>query len=169
MKIIKGQLSFNEVINIVNDAVDACFKVDENGNDVDFRPECKKPCLQCSFFQTYTDMEFVEDFAENFDKYMALDINDLLTSTNIYFNKKQWDDLVQAVDEKVEFRKQKLINSQPKPVDEAFDMLTTLLTTLNNKAQEIDVKKIEKQLKKFNVNEVVKAYQKNNIFNGVEK
>lgn len=157
----KTQVTFAKMLEIVNDAVDACFDTDENGIDTDFRPECKKVSLQCAFCENYLQLELSEDFDEAFATYMAVGIDDY----NI--NKDQWYSIIHAVNDKIEFRKQKLLNSQPKPVDEMYLAITTLLSTLNSKASELDVKKLDKVIKKLNPQEVMKAYKNSGIGNDI--
>lgn len=58
-------------------------------------------------------------------------------------------------------------NNQKSSADEVLESLNILLSTLNDKAKELDVKKLDKMLKKLTPQEVVKAYQKSGIGNDV--
>lgn len=135
----KTQVTFADTLRIVQDAVDACFDTDENGADVDFRPECKMASLQLAFCENYLGMEFGEDFDENFAKYMSVDINEYDTVLS------QWYGIVHAVNDKIEFRKQKMLNQQN-------EVLTTLLTKLVKKEIEVQdlQKKVLEQTEKIN-------------------
>lgn len=165
MNIIKKTLTFKESIQFIDGVIDSVFTQDEEGNDIDYSPSALLPLLQSTFLEMYTDFEFSEDFDKNFEFYSEIDV-DYYTNTQSV-NGIQLKGILKAIDEGIDFRKQKLINSQSKPVDEAFDMLATLLSTLNSKAQELDVKKLDKILKKLNPSEVMKAYQKSGIGEGV--
>lgn len=161
MELKKTQLTFDEMACVVRDAVDACFKVDDDGNDIEFRPELKDVSLQCSFYENYIGLPLRGDFDEAFATYMAVDIDDCI------FNKSQWYAIRNSINEKIEFRKQQMLNNKKSASDEMYSMITTLLATLNEKAEKLDPKKFEKVLNKLNPNEIVKAYQKSNIGDGV--
>jgi hypothetical protein len=166
IKLKKTQLTFAETLRIVEDAVSACFEMDDEGNDIGFRPEIKDVSLQCAFYENYVDGKLSEDFDEAFATYMAIDIDGIYPN-NKDFNYSQWIQICHAVSDGIEFRKQKMLNDKKSSMDEAFDSLNTLLTTLNEKAKELDTKKLEKIIKKLNPQELVKAYQKSELAEGV--
>lgn len=165
MNIIKTQLTFAESMKFVNGIIDGVFIQDEEGKDIDYSPATLLPLIQSTFVEMYTDYVFEEDFNANFAVYMAVDIDNLIVMNAV--NKTQYSAMLEAINEGVQFRKQKLIHNQKSSIDEMFDSLTTLLSTLNTKASELDTKKLEKIIKKLNPQELVKAYEKSNIGNSL--
>ena len=179
IRLKKSELTFKEAYEFVNNVVDACF-ITKDGIDVDYTPLNKIPSIQANFCELYTDIEFLQtedeegkeiegSFEKNFSTYMNVEINanGLVTSDGSLLNYFQFKGLLEAIDEQIEFRKQKLIHNQKSSMDEMFEKATELLEVLNVKAQELDTKKLEKIFKKLNPNEVVKAYQKSNIGDGI--
>lgn len=163
MKIIKTQLTFDETLRFVDRVVDNVFIQDETGKDVDYSPASLYPLIQATFATYYTDMEFTEDFNKNYEEYMAIDINSTWSRGGTT-GEQQFRSILDAINQSIDFRKQKLLDAQSKQ-GEMYTALTTLLSTLNTKASEIDVKNIDKYLKKLNVKEIIKEYQKSNIGN----
>jgi hypothetical protein len=92
---------------------------------------------------------------------MAINIDDFTDGAK--FNTRQWISILQSANELIDYRKQKLIHNKKSSMDEAFESLNTLLSTLNEKAKELDTKKLEKIIKKLNPKELVKAYEESNI------
>lgn len=165
IKFKKTQLTFAETLRIVTDAVDACFVTDENGKDVDYMPECKDVSLQCAFYENYADGTLSDNFEEAFNTYMSVDIDELHINGHS-FNYGQWVSICKSVNEKIEYRKQRLLDSKSAQ-SEMYTALNTLLSTLNSKAKELDVKKLEKVINKLNPKAVMKAYQDSNIGDGL--
>lgn len=163
MNIIKNQLTFAESMQFVDGIIDSCFvKSEETGEDIDYSPASLQPLIQSSFVEFYTDYEFVDDFDKNFAEYMQVDIDNVVKNKGI--NKTQLDGMLKAIIDGIEFRKQKLLDSQSKQ-SEMYSAITNLISTLNSKAEQIDVKKLDKYFKKLNPNELLRAYQKSGIGN----
>jgi len=164
MNIIKDQLTFAESINFVDSIVDSCFEKDELGNDVGYSPSSLQPLIQSTFVEYYTDYEFVEDFDTNFAVYMSVKINESLSATNGKFiNMTQLNGMFKAINDGIEFRKQQMLNNKKSAMDEAFESLSTLLSTLNTKAEKLDPKKLNKIINNLTPESILKAYQKSNI------
>lgn len=122
----KTQLTINEVLEVVRDAVDVCFLVDDEGRDIDFTPEYKDLSLQAAFCEKYLDVELSEKFEEAYDVYMSVDTFDYYDA----INSKQWISILKSVDKKVAFRKQQLLNKN---------------NTVNKQVEELLQKQIEVQ------------------------
>lgn len=165
MNIIKTQLTFAESMQFVNGVIDSVFVKDSDGNDIDYSPASLQPLIQSTFAELYTNMEFVEDFETNFAEYMTIDIEKYVEEGKV--NADQYIGMIKAIEDGISFRKQQMLNNKKSASDEMFNEITTLLSTLNDKASQLDPKKLNKYLKKLNPNEIVKAYQKSNIPDGV--
>lgn len=142
----KTQLTFTETIRVVEDAVSACFEKDEKGNDIDFRPECKEFSLQCAFFENYIGQELSDDFDEAFATYMAVDIDKYLAKD---VNADQWYAIRKAVNDKIEYRKQKLLSSISNAQSSTLTTLVSELVKKEIKNQDLQTKILE-QTEKMN-------------------
>lgn len=163
----KNQLTFSETLRIVQDAVDTCFDVDEEGNDVGFRPECKEVSLQCAFYEHYIGLELSDDFEEAFATYMSINIDEVSG-----FNRDQWYSIRNAVSEKIEFRKQKMLQKDIRVtsiLDEEIIKFANILTEVVQKLpQGFDMKTVQPFMEKINSmgkideKKIVQAALKNN-------
>lgn len=162
----KTQLTFAETLNIVQDVVDTCFDTDEDGNDIDFRPEVKQISLQSAFYENYIGLELTDNFEEDFAKFMAIDIDSCI------FNKDQWYAICRAIDDKIEFRKQKMLQKTIKVtsvLDEEIIKLSDILgKTVETLPKSFDYSSIQPFIEKINSmksldeKKLVKAVANNN-------
>lgn len=159
LNLIKTKLTFAESMSFVNGCVDTCFTQDEEGNDIDYSAICKIPAIKSAFVEYFTDHEFGEDFDDNYEFYMEVKPSAYLSNDSLTV----YEQLLTVIDEQIEFRKQKMIYSQRSAMDEMLNQVSTLLSTLNSKAEQLDIKKLDKMISKLTPNAVVKAYQKSNI------
>jgi len=145
----KTQLTFAETLRVVKDAVDASFETDENGNDIEFRPEIKEISLQCSFYENYIGLELSEDFDEAFATYMAVDIDDIEG-----FNRDQWYSIRNAVNDKIEFRKQKMLQKNIRVTsildEEIIKFVNVLSEVVQKLPQGFDMKSVQPFMDKIN-------------------
>lgn len=161
MNIIKNQLTFKETIAFVDGVVNCVFDQDDEGNDIGYSPVDLQPLIQSTFAKSYTDIEFGDNFEENFEKYMGINIDSEINGCS-NFNKSQYAGILKAIDEGISYRKQRLLDSQSAQ-SQMYSAITGLINTLNSKASELNMKSLEKQLSKLNVKELMKEYSKSNI------
>ncbi|SHO53691.1 hypothetical protein [Anaerocolumna xylanovorans] len=83
---------------------------------------------------------------------------ELANKFKLYKNNGNYQSITEDISDMVEFKKQQLLHKSK--LDEAFESLNTLLGTMNEKLSQIDAKSMEKVIKKFNIKEVMKEYQK---------
>lgn len=154
----KTQLTLAETLRIVADAVDACFDTDENDNDIDFRPEMKNISLQCAFCEHYLELELSEDFDEAFATYMAVDIDEYIhnnpTREEDKFNIDQWYSICNAVSDKIDFRKQKMLQKNIKVTsildEEIIKLSDVLAKTVAELPKTFDYSSIQPFVDKIN-------------------
>ena len=155
MNIIKNQLTFAESLQFVNGVIDSCFTQDEEGNDIDYSPASLQPLIQSTFVEMYTDYEFVEDFDVNFVEYMAFDIDSADYDVNgIYINKNQFNGMLKAINDGIEFRKQKMLQQNIRVtsiLDEEIIKFANVLTeVVQNLPKNFDMKSVQPFMDKIN-------------------
>jgi hypothetical protein len=167
MNIIKKELTFNEMLTFVNSVVDTCFTVDENGNDIDYSPTCKIPTLNATFCEYYTDIEFLptsdeegnvieDNFNKNFSLYMSVNIDYAVLDSGV--NKVQWDAIKLAIDEQIEFRKQKMLQKDNEVSKLVTDLLKEQLENARLQKKAInDMVKMNSQYQKKDIDKIVKV------------
>lgn len=147
MNIIKNQLSFRETIQFVESVVSSVFTQDSEGIDIDYSPSSLHPLIQATFAEFYTDMKFLPtvdeegneiegNFDKNFKEYMAIDIDTIDWDINgNLFNRIQYIEMLNAIDETIDFRKQKMLQN-----DSVSKYVKELLQT------QIEVQKLQKKI-----------------------
>lgn len=185
MNLIKSELTFGESIRFINSVCDSCFTTDENGNDIDYSSASKHPLIQATFCEYYTDMEFLptEDeegneiegaFDKNFSSYMTVDINQNWHDVDYkVLNRQQLAGILSAIDEQIEFRKQKMLSQNNEVSKLVTDLLkenienvklqkkaTNEILEMNKKYQKKDIDKMVKVIDNINKNMKNPAYQK---------
>lgn len=160
---VKEQLTLTEslsfVKSVVNNVVDT-----EDGT---FEPLFFDVSLMSNIITMYTDVKDtnIDEVYTNYLEYETF-FNGILKYKDA-FNSDQYQKLLVNIMDVIEFNKEQIIHNKKSAMDEAFTQLSTLLSTLNDKAKELDVKKLEKVFNKLNPNEILKAYQKSGIGDGV--
>jgi hypothetical protein len=164
MNIIKNQLTFAETIQFVNSVVDSVFSQDENGNDIDYSPASLYPLIQATFAEYYTDLVFLpttdEDgneiegnFDKNFAEYIVIDIYSLEG-----FDHDQFNAIKRAINETIDFRKQKMLQKDNEVSKLVADLLKEQIeaTKLQKKAIN-DMIKMNSQYQKKDIDKILKV------------
>lgn len=156
MIINKDQLTFKESYTFINNVVNACFEQDENGNDIDYMPFAKQPSIQSNFCEYYTDMEFGDDFDKNFAEYIAVDIDSITSSvytTDVKFNRTQYDGMLKAIEDGISYRKQKMLQKNIRVTsildDEIIKFANVLTEVVQNLPKNFDFSSIQPALEKI--------------------
>lgn len=161
---LNESLEYDTLIAIADKISDA---VVSNGI---YSPENKKPLFLFYVLNNMTNIKPKVDEEGN------IDLNDIFKLMKSPIGKEIEDltvtvptlwELDYLIDDKIEFKKQEMLHNKKSSMDEAFESLNTLLLSLNEKAKELDVKKLEKIIKKLNPKELVKAYEESNIGNNM--
>ena len=151
MNIIKNQLTFEESLQFVNGVIDSVFTQDEEGNDIDYSPASLQPLIQSTLVEMYTDYVFVDDFDTNFAEYMSINIDNLMIGT---INTIQFDGMLKAINEGIEFRKQKMLQQNIKVtsiLDEEIIKFANILTeVVQNLPKNFDMKSVQPFMDKIN-------------------
>ena len=155
MNLIKNQLTFSESLQFVNGIIDSVFTQDEEGNDIDYSPASLHPLIQSTFVEMYTDYIFVEEFEENFSNYMSLNIDDFCFDINgLAFNRIQYDGMLKAIIDGIEFRKQKMLQKNIKVTSILDDEIIKFANILTEVVQQIpkglDMSSIQPFMDKIN-------------------
>ena len=132
MNIIKNQLTFAESMQFVNGIIDSVFTQDEEGRDTDYSPASLYPLIQSTFVEMYTDYVFTDNFDENFANYISFNIDGFCFDVNgLAFNRIQYDGMLKAIEDGIEFRKQKMLQKNIKitsVLDEEIIKFANVLT-----------------------------------------
>lgn len=155
---IKGQLTLTDSASFINQVVS--WVVDMSLND--YSPVFYKPALVCAFLMEYTDIKDM-DINEIYDNIIEYENFMLDTISLDGFNKMQYDSLLESINDEINFYKQKLIHSQNSAMDDMFNSFNELLNTLNDKAESINIKTVNRFLKELNPDELIKAYKKSGV------
>jgi hypothetical protein len=113
----KTELTFGEVFAFVENVTDACFGIDAEGKAY-YSPQCKIPSIQANFCEYFLNITFLpaedeegndlpDNFNKNYSTYMNINIDEFV------FNRIQWSSILEAIDEKIEFKKQQLLHHSP--------------------------------------------------------
>ncbi|MDF2588231.1 MAG: hypothetical protein K0S41_2072 [Anaerocolumna sp.] len=155
---VKEQLTIVESLSFINSVADTVVDLEDNT----FSPLFFDIALISNFIISYTDIEQpdLEDVYANLNEYQTFVENTCYADN---FNRSQYNYVMDSINSTIEFNKQQIIHKQTSALDEIAVQLSNLLSTLNSKAQELDVKKLDKVIKKLNPEAILKAYQKSGI------
>lgn len=106
INIIKTHLTLEEMFQFVNNCVEICFLQDVDGKDIDYSPLWKDIAILNCFAEYYTDYKSSDDIEENYLTYKVL--NPWKSKIDL----AQFATMMVAIDEKVEYRKAKLLQTQ---------------------------------------------------------
>jgi len=145
MEKILNLVDYSTFIKTVVDFVIGC---DEKNGDILYSPELLFPTIQ------YCTAVYYDDFEETGDE--DADYETYITAKRP--TTAQYESMIKAIEEKIEFEKNKLIFKKQ-------DSLTELLVTVNDKIGEIDMKAVNKSIKQFLPK--IKNFDLNKLFKGV--
>ena len=154
------EVNVKENLTLTDAMVFTKLVVDNVFDETEYVPIYRDLAITKSFLTMYTDITIsdLDEIYNNMTEYKTF-IDNIVTVDN--FDYLQYDDIINNINELIEFKKEQIIHKSA--MDEAFGSLATLLSTLNEKAKELDTKKLDKLLKKLNPQELIKAYQKSGI------
>lgn len=156
---VKEKLTLTESISFIKSVVDNVVDTNEGT----FEPLFFNVSLMSNILTMYTDTQDIDidEVYDNYDEYETFFADILKYQSD--FNSDQYQHLFACIHDEIEFKKQQIIHNQNSAMDEMFVAVNTFLTTLNEKAKEFDVKKLDKVIKKLNPQEILKAYQRSGI------
>lgn len=165
---IKKEFTLSEKIGIINIVVDSYFTEDDDTGEVLYTPYYKEIGLVTAFgIYALEGVTFDEDESiyDSIIKDSEDDFGDSLYKRYLLWL-EDVNVILDDIKDMVDFRKAKLL--QPKSeLDDMFKAINQVLETANSKLAELDIKGIEKIVKKLNVKELMKAYQSSGIGDGI--
>ena len=126
INIIKTHLTLTEMNEFINMVVEMCFLQDVEGKDIDYSPLWKDVTILNCFAEYYTDYKSSDDIEENYLTYKVL--NPWKSKIDL----AQFATMMVAIDEKVEYRKAKLLQTQT-PLAGLLDEITSIIKRWNIK------------------------------------
>ena len=153
---VKKQLTLTESLSFINGVVGGVVDLEDGLYSV----LLYEPALVFSFFSAYTDIE-ISDISE-IEVYDNLkEYEDFIASVTSMdgFNREQYELLLLKINKQIEFERQRIIHKQNSAMDDMFESLKELLNTLNDKAKDIDVGKMNEVVKGLNTKDIIKAMQ----------
>lgn len=162
------KLTFKQFNEFVGYVVNECFAQDEDGNDIGYYPEFKELSISEMVAKFYFDFTPTEDLEKDYEYY--LDMMEKFTNEDLSkegFEIIQYYNIIDAIEEKIEFRKAKIISNSKSEFSEIASRFNIILDTINSKLKDIDPKKLEKFIGKLNPDELVKAYNRSGTGNKV--
>lgn len=151
---VKKQLTLTESLSFINGVVGGVVDLEDGLYSV----LLYEPALVFSFFSAYTDIE-ISDIIEVYDN--LKEYEDFIASVTSMdgFNREQYELLLLKINKQIEFERQRIIHKQNSAMDDMFESLNELLNTLNDKAKDIDVGKMNEVVKGLNTKDIIKAMQ----------
>lgn len=151
---VKKQLTLTESLSFINGVVGGVVDLEDGLYSV----LLYEPALVFSFFSAYTDIE-ISDIIEVYDN--LKEYEDFIASVISMdgFNREQYELLLLKINKQIEFERQRIIHKQNSAMDDMFESLNELLNTLNDKAKDIDVGKMNEVVKGLNTKDIIKAMQ----------
>lgn len=163
INITKTHLTLTEMSEFINMVVEMCFLQDVEGDDIDYSPIWKEITILNCFADYYTDYKATDDIEANYLIYK--DLNPW--KSNI--DQEQFVSMIVAIDEMIEFRRDKLLQSQT-PLAELIGEITKIVKGLGDNFDMDAIGELTKKLgsmgeidEKSLVNEVLQFQRKNDV------
>ncbi|MCI8806095.1 MAG: hypothetical protein HFE59_09490 [Clostridiales bacterium] len=151
----KERISFEETIQMINDVTGSVFDTDSETNTSIYLPELYDYALGLSYVKYYGG--YIPDNSSDNDYNIAINYLEEIKNTS----NPQLISVKNAINEKIELKKAEIANSNINIVsrfDELAKPVIELLDTISEKVNKIDAEKLNKQLNKFNVKNLVDHY-----------
>ena len=158
------KLTFKEFDTFISYVVNECFMRDEeSGKDIAYYPQFKDLSILEKIAEYHYDYVSSGDLEKDYDYYLdnilpKFDI--LLETSDDTVVKKQHEQIIKTIDERIEFRKSQMLNNSKSEISVIADKIVETIGIINSKLAVIDEKKLNKFLNKLNVDEIVKAYNR---------
>lgn len=129
------QLTISSFVNYIEYVMDQVFTENEFGVTI-YKPRYKDIAIKSGFLDFYTTFEFKEDIDENYKEYAGLDIFEYYELINL----EQFRDLLSAIDEEIDFKKQQLLKQ-----DNAVSTFVSELLLKQIEVQDLQKEILEQQ------------------------
>ncbi len=148
-------LNSAEAIEFINSVVEQSFRTDENG-EIDYIPYLKDTAIRLYTIKMYGGIEY--DEAEDI---MLFAYGDTYDDIYPLVNRKQWEQLVKAIDERIEWVKAKILSADMRSIAESAAViakkdvplsgidkaLTEFAQELGGKFKDVDWKELAEDVK----------------------
>lgn len=169
----KNRITFHESLMMINEITDAVFKFDEPTKTTSYLPELFDFAYRLAVAKYYGGYSMSGNTDTDYEAAMSINTEALIVDGMI--DKAQLSGITDAVSRKIEQRNAEIDKSNITVVsefDQLIPYLEKLMEEITAKVSAIDTKKLNKQLEKFNVKELVNAYmetefarnQRNDLF-----
>lgn len=154
---IKNALMPNEAIGFAKSASEICFS--ENG---DYIPEMLKFAIGYATITSYTNLELPEFLN---DKYKIVMYTDLVSKITEVIDKDQYESLMYAVDERIEYKLNANIDYMNRQIDTLYIKAEELFANFSNMFSGIDIEEFknimtELSQNKLDESKLMEAYMK---------
>jgi len=151
----KERITFQETIKMINEVFNAVFDTDEETNITSYLPELYDYAIGLAYIKYYGGYTSKGNSDDDYNT--VIDYLEKIQNTS----NPQLIGIIEAVNEKIEFKKAEISKSNINIVskfDELAEPIMEFIDTISKKVSEIDTEKLNKQLKKLNVKNLVDSY-----------
>lgn len=153
---IKKTLTLTEMLEFVSAAVQLCFA---EGND-SYLPELRPFAIMNCIIDFYTDLDMPNETEE---RYRILYCSDIVDKVLNAINMRQFNDIVDGIDKKIEHRVQSHIDAVFRQMDTVMEALDSMNTQMSNLFNGVDQDQIQALIKNVSENgldeeKLVEAY-----------
>ena len=127
---VKSRLTINEIVSFAHRAVELCFT-----DTHDYLPEVLRFAVGLETINFYTDLELPESID---DKYTLITQTDLIECIIDCVDKEQYEEIVTATDEKLNYRADSAIAESRKEVEEIYSAAKTLFDKISEAFSGLD-------------------------------
>lgn len=149
----KNTITFEESQLMINMVYNTVFDTTDIG--LTYLPELYDYVYRLAIAKYYGDYEITGDNEIDYEVAMSLDLN------NSSINKSQLNGIEYAIKEKIDMRKEEINKTNitiTSKFDDLFPVIESLVNVVSNKIENIDIKKINKQLNSINMKNLVNTY-----------
>ena len=151
----KERISFEETIQMINDVSNSVFDTDSETNTTVYIPELYDYALGLSYAKYYGG--YISENNSEYDYTVAMDyLGEVQNTVN-----PQLVGIKNSINAKIELKKAEIIKSDINIIskfDELVKPFTELLNIVSEKIEKIDTKGLNRQLRKFNVKNLIDQY-----------
>ncbi len=151
----KERITFSETIQMINEVFNAVFDTDDETNITSYIPELYDYAIGLAYIKYYGG--YLSNGDSDADYNIAMDYLEKVQNTS----NPQLISIIKSINEKIEMKKDEISKTNINIVskfDELAEPFIEFINITSNKVSEIDTEKLNKQLKKFNIKNLVDMY-----------
>lgn len=158
----KKLLTLEETLKFINMVVDKCFEQNDTGEDIAYTPELKFAAIQEANALFYDGDYKINNFDVSYETVNRIGINPELV------NSSQYTFIIYAINEKIDFRKQKLLKQDNDVTKQVINLLKEQIETIKLQKKALQqTEEINSQYSKKEIMKVINTISKlnNNLKN----